>query len=130
MKEEEYHEFYKPVAKVLKERETFIQCNLTTASEKLLTAEDLFKQYEEQLKTARINAQAIITQSEKEAKDKVAIDIGQARIDATRLIEQTNKKLEAQESIAIEQLDMEVEELSYLIEEKLLGEKMLSDSPV
>jgi len=63
--------FYKPVSKVLDERESYINGNLTQASEKLTKADELYKQYDEQLKTARANAQSIIAQSEKEAKDVV-----------------------------------------------------------
>ena len=79
--------FYKPVSKVLDERENFISGNLAEASEKLTTAEDLYKQYDEQLKTAKVNAQSIIAKSEKEAKDVVAVEIHQARKDATDLID-------------------------------------------
>jgi len=82
--------FYKPVAKALEERETNISTNLAEASEKLLKADELYKQYDEQLKTARIDAQAIIAQSEKQAKDIVADEIAQAREDASKLIQQTN----------------------------------------
>ena len=65
--------FYKPVSKVIDERETFISGNLTQASEFLIKADELYKEYDEQLKTARISAQAIIAKSEKEAKDAVAL---------------------------------------------------------
>jgi F-type H+-transporting ATPase subunit b len=41
--------FYKPVSIVLEERETLINTNLASASEKLLKADELCKQYEEQL---------------------------------------------------------------------------------
>ena len=57
--------FYKPVSKVIDDRETYINDNLTTASEKLIKADELYNEYDEQLKTARVNAQAIIAQSEK-----------------------------------------------------------------
>ena len=60
--------FYKPVGKVLEERETTISTNLADASDKLLKADELYKQYDEQLKTARSNAQSVIAKSEKEAK--------------------------------------------------------------
>ena len=46
--------FYKPISKVLEERETLINTNLATASEKLLKADELCKQYEEQLKEAKM----------------------------------------------------------------------------
>jgi F-type H+-transporting ATPase subunit b len=117
--------FYKPVSKVIDERETYINGNLTTASESLIKADELYKEYDEQLKTARVNAQAIIAQSEKEAKDTVALEIDQARKDATQLIERTNKELEAQKSVALEQLETQVDELSQLINEKLLGKEVV-----
>lgn len=117
--------FYKPVAKVIDEREAYINGNLTTASEKLIKADELYSEYDEQLKTARVNAQAIIAASEKEAKDVVALEINQARQDATKLIEQTNKELEAQKSLALQQLETQVDELSQLIKEKLLGKEVV-----
>ena len=117
--------FYKPVSKVLDEREAYISGNLTQASEKLITADELYKQYDEQLKTARINAQTIVAESEKEAKDIVALEIAQARKDAANLIEQTNKELEAQKSLALQKLETQVDELSQLIKEKLLGKEVV-----
>ena len=117
--------FYKPVAKILEDRETFISTNLAQASEKLVTTDELYKQYDEQLKEARTSAQSVIAQSEKEAKDIVALEITQARKDATSLIEQTNKELEAQKSVALQQLETQIDDLSALIKEKLLGKVVL-----
>ena len=117
--------FYKPVSKVIDERETYITGNLSQASEKLVKADELYKQYDEQLKTARLNAQGIIASSEKEAKDAVALEIGQARTDAANLIAQTNKELEAQKSLALEKLETQVDVLSQLIKEKLLGKEVV-----
>merc|ERR1712100_834715 len=116
--------FYKPVAKVLEDRETFISTNLAQASEKL-KADELFTQYEEQLKEARSGAQSVIAESEKEAKEIVAQEISQARKDATNLIEQTNKEIEAQKTLALQQLETQVDALSDLIKEKLLGKVTL-----
>jgi F-type H+-transporting ATPase subunit b len=117
--------FYKPVSKVLDDRELYISGNLTQASEKLIKADELYKQYDEQLKTTKVAAQATIAQAEKEAKDAVALEIGQARTDAAKLIERTNKELEAQKSLALEQLETQVDELSQLIKEKLLGKEVV-----
>ena len=117
--------FFKPVSKVIDERETYINGNLTTASEKLIKADELYNAYDEQLKTARVNAQAIIAKSEKEAKDVVAVEIDQARQDAAKLIEKTNKDLEAQKSLALQQLETQVDELSQLIKEKLIGKEVV-----
>ena len=117
--------FYKPVAKVLEERETGISTNLADASDKLLKADELYKQYDEQLKMARSSAQSVISKSEQEAKEIVASEINQARQDATNLIQQTNKELEAQKSLALQKLETQVDELSQLIKEKLLGKQVI-----
>ena len=117
--------FYKPVSKVLDDREVYISGNLTQASDKLIKADELYKQYDEQLKTAKVNAQATIAKAEKEAKDSVALEIGEARADAAKLIERTNKELEAQKSTALAQLETQVDELSQLIKEKLLGKEVV-----
>lgn len=117
--------FYKPVTSALEDREAFISGNLTEAAEKLLKADDLYKQYDEQLKSARENAQLIISESEKEAKDIVALEINQARVDAANLIEQTNQELETQKSLALKKLELQVDELSQLIKEKLLGKEVI-----
>ena len=117
--------FYKPVSKVLEDREEYISGNLTQASDKLIKADELYSQYDEQLKTAKINAQATIAKAEKEAKDSVALEIGEARADAAKLIERTNKELEAQKSTALAQLETQVDELSQLIKEKLLGKEVV-----
>jgi len=117
--------FYKPVSKVIDERETYINGNLTQASDKLIKADELYKEYDEQLKAARVNAQAVIAKAEKEAKDVVALEITEARADAAKLIDKTNKELEAQKSLALEQLETQVDELSQLIKEKLLGKEVV-----
>jgi F-type H+-transporting ATPase subunit b len=117
--------FYKPVAKVIDERETYINGNLTQASEKLIKADELYKEYDEQLKAARVSAQSVIAQSESEAKAVVTKEITEARADAARLIEKTNKELEAQKSVALEKLESQVDELSELIKETLLGKEVV-----
>ena len=117
--------FYKPVSKVIDDRGEYINGNLTTASEKLIKADELYSQYDEQLKTARVSAQAIIAQSEKEAKDVVAAEINEARKDASKLIERTNRELEDQKTLALEQLESQVDDLSQLIKEKLLGKEVV-----
>jgi len=117
--------FYKPVSKIIDERENYISGNLAQASEKLVKADELYSQYDEQLKTARVSAQTVIAQSEKEAKDAVALEITQARADAAKLIDKTTRDLEAQKALALEKLETQVDELSQLIKEKLLGKEVV-----
>jgi F-type H+-transporting ATPase subunit b len=115
--------FYKPVSTVLEERETLINTNLSSASEKLLKADELCKQYEEQLKEAKTSAQSVIATAESEAKEIVSQEVAQARKDAAKLIDQTNLELEAQKKLALQQLETQIDELSQLIKENLLGKQ-------
>jgi F-type H+-transporting ATPase subunit b len=117
--------YYKPVGTLLEERETLISSNLTNASERLLKADELYQQYDEQLKDARKNAQSVILVAETEAKGIVASEIAQARKDAASLIDKTNRDLEAQKNLALEKLETQVDELSDLIKEKLLGKEVI-----
>jgi F-type H+-transporting ATPase subunit b len=117
--------FYKPITKVLEDRETMISTNLTNASERLLKADELYQQYDEQLKSARLEAQQIVDAAEKEAKEIVASEIDQARKDAANLIKKTTNELEAQKVLALEKLETQVEEFSQLIKEKLLGKEVM-----
>jgi F-type H+-transporting ATPase subunit b len=117
--------YYKPVSTLLEERETLISSNLTNASERLLKADELYQQYDEQLKDARKNAQGVILVAETEAKAIVASEIAQARKDAASLIDKTNRDLEAQKNLALEKLETQVDELSNLIKEKLLGKEVI-----
>ena len=117
--------YYKPVGTLLEERETLISNNLTNASERLLKADELYQQYDKQLKDARNKAQGIIQAAETEAKEIVASEIAQARKDAASLIDKTNRDLEAQKNLALEKLETQVDELSDLIKEKLLGKELI-----
>ena len=83
------------------------------------------RQYDEQLKDARNKAQGIIQVAETEAKEIVASEIAQARKDAASLIDKTNRDLEAQKNLALEKLETQVDELSDLIKEKLLGKEVI-----
>jgi len=85
----------------------------------------LCKQYEEQLKEAKVGAQSAITNAETEAKEIVAQELDQARKDAAGLVTQVNKQLDAQKELALKQLESQIDELSQLIKEKLLGKQAI-----
>nr|WDA98908.1 ATP synthase CF0 B' subunit [Sciadococcus taiwanensis] len=113
--------FYKPVMKVLDERENYIQTNLESASEALKEAEKLSIQYEEELAKARKDAQNLIKNSQQEAQSIVAQEIMEAQNDANRLIEESTKQLNGQKEAALEDLEHHVETLSEQIYNKILA---------
>lgn len=118
--------FYKPVTKVLDERDEYIRTTLTTASSMLVKADDLAAQYETDLSEARRDAQSKIASSQKEAQSIVSKDIKEAQINAEKLITEASKQLNAQKEEALKALEDQVETLSDQIKAKLLSTQSLT----
>lgn len=118
--------FYKPVAKVLNERDEYIRLNLTEASETLSKAESMTKQYELDLAQERRNAQTIITSAQEKAQEIVAVEIAQAQKDTQQLVAEATSQLESQKEKALKALEDQVSVLSEKIKDKILTTKMSS----
>nr|BDA98850.1 ATP synthase CF0 B' subunit [Chroomonas debatzensis] len=113
--------FYKPVAKVLDERDEFIRSNLSQASEMLSRAEAITKKYEQELTQERRESQIIITSAQKEAQDIVAMEIKQAQKDTEQLVNEATNQLNSQKEKALKALEEQVTTLSEQIKAKLLS---------
>lgn len=113
--------FYKPVSRVLDERNSYIRNSLESASNVLQEAEKLSMQYEEELAKARQEAQNLIKDSQKEAQLIVATEIAQAQNDANHLIEESTQQLNLQKEKALKNLEQHVVTLSEQIYNKLLS---------
>jgi F-type H+-transporting ATPase subunit b len=86
--------FYKPIGQVLDERDESIRKQLTEASEMLMKAESITKQYELDLAQERREAQTIITSAQKGAQEIVAMEIKQAYIYAiSRIMSRVKERL-------------------------------------
>nr|ARO91267.1 ATP synthase CF0 subunit B' [Rhodochaete parvula]ASK39654.1 ATP synthase CFO B' chain subunit II [Rhodochaete parvula] len=112
--------FYKPISKVLDEREEYIRKSLTQASENLLKADDLAFRYEQDLATARKEAQEIISKSKKEAQGIVASRLQEAQKEAETLLLNAVNQLNIQKNNALTTLETQVDVLSDQIKAKLL----------
>jgi len=113
--------FYKPVAKILDDRDEYIRNSLTTASASLNKADQLTLQYEQELADARKEAQELIRSSQKEAQEIVLVKIKEAQQNAELLISEASQQLILQKEQAIKTLEDQVETLSDQIKAKLLG---------
>jgi F-type H+-transporting ATPase subunit b len=117
--------FYKPVSKVIDDREKYINDNLRTASQKLIEADELYSQYEEFLQTARNSATRFLDQAKKEATDVVNAELKEARKDAENLVKKRDKELEDLKTLTIEKIEYQVGDLSRLIKRKILGDELM-----
>nr|YP_009313497.1 ATP synthase CF0 subunit II [Galaxaura rugosa]SCW21751.1 ATP synthase CF0 subunit II [Galaxaura rugosa] len=113
--------FYKPVTKILDDRDEYIRNSLTTASASLNKADELTLKYEQELADARKAAQELIRLSQKEAQEIVLLKIKEAQKEAELLISEASQQLILQKEEAIKTLEDQVQTLSDQIKIKLLG---------
>nr|BDA99292.1 ATP synthase CF0 B' subunit [Cryptomonas sp. NIES-3952] len=118
--------FYKPISQVLDERDESIRKQLTEASEMLMKAENITKQYELDLAQERREAQTIIASAQKGAQEIVALEIKQAQKDTEQLVTEATNQLNSQKEKALKALEEQVNTLSEQIKNKLINKQLVS----
>jgi F-type H+-transporting ATPase subunit b len=113
--------FYKPLTKVLDDRDNYIRTNTLEAKERLAKAERLTQEYEQQLAEARRQSQATLEAAQVEAKNITAQKIAEAQQEAQAQREKASAEIEQQKQEAMRSLEQQVDALSRQILEKLLG---------
>jgi F-type H+-transporting ATPase subunit b len=117
--------FYKPLTKALDERDNYIRSNEAQARERLSKAEQLAKQYEQQLAEARKESQAIIMAAQADAKKIADEQIAEALKESQAQREQATQEIEQQKQQAFAALEQQVGALSQQILQKLLGPQLV-----
>lgn len=116
--------FYKPVGKMIDDRDEYIRSNSLGAEERLAQAQKLTKQFEADLADTRRQAQAVIAQAKADAQ-KIASDrIAEAQQVAQAEREKASQEIEQQKQTAFSTLEKEVDALSHQILTKLLGAEL------
>jgi F-type H+-transporting ATPase subunit b len=118
--------FYKPLTKVLDERDDYIRSNEMGARERLAKAEQLAKQYEQQLADTRRQSQALIANAQADAQKIGAQKIAEAQQEAVAKREQASLEIGQQKQEALQSLETQVDELSRQILEKILGQQLVN----
>lgn len=113
--------FFKPLMKAIDERNDYIRRNQIEAQERLSKAENLAKQYQEELAETRRQSQAVIAAAQADAQKIVAAKIAEAQEQSRLQREQAQKELDQQKQEAMNALEREVDSLSRQILSKLLG---------
>jgi F-type H+-transporting ATPase subunit b len=110
---------YNPLLTIIEERKEYILTNLGKASEILAEANQLTKQYEQELASVRKEAQLEIANSQKIHKEilEIELNISQKYID--NLLDTIQKDLVSKKTIALNSLDDIVQSLCADIETRL-----------
>ncbi len=117
--------FYKPLTKVLDERDEYIRNNEADARKQLSKTQELAEQYEQQLADARKKSQEILQQAQEDAKKITAQKITEAQQEVQAQKTQVAGELQQQKDAALATLEQQVDSLSHQILEKLLGPELV-----
>jgi len=115
--------FFKPVGKVVEEREGYVNTSRFEAKEKLAEVQRLEADLKNQLKDARQAAQKVINEAEEDSANlyKEALALATAEANASR--EEARREIDSQRDTALNQLKSEADQLGELIVSRLLEVK-------
>ena len=115
--------FFRPVGRVVEDREGYIKTSRAEAKEKLLQVEKLEKELKEQLKTARQAAQKLVNDAEQDSDKLYREALALANSEANALREQARKEIDSQRESALNKLKTDADKLGDLIVQRLLAVK-------
>ena len=115
--------FFKPVGRVVEEREDYVNTSRAEAKRKIAEVEQLETELKNQLKEARLEAQKVILEAEQDSENlyKEALALANAEANASR--EKARREIDSQRDEALNQLKSEADNLGDLIIERLLAKK-------
>jgi F-type H+-transporting ATPase subunit b len=113
--------FYKPITKVLDDRDNYIRTSKVDARERLAKAERLTLEFEQQLADARRQSQAVVVAAQDDAKKIAGQKVAEAQKEAQMQREQAAAEIEQQKQEAMRSLELQVDALSRQIKDKVLG---------
>ena len=115
--------FFKPVGKVVEEREDYVLTSRAEAKKKLAEVDKLETDLKNQLKGARQAAQKVIAEAEADSDKlyKEALSLANSEANASR--EKVRREIDSQRESALNQLKSDADKLGDLIVQKLLAAK-------
>ncbi|WP_269621796.1 F0F1 ATP synthase subunit B' [Prochlorococcus marinus] len=115
--------FFKPVGRVVEEREDYVTTSRAEAKKKLAEVSKLEVDLKKQLKEARQAAQQVITEAEEDSEKLYREALALATSEANASREQARREIDTQKNQALKQLNSDAEKLGDLIVKRLLAAK-------
>ena len=114
------HFLFKPVNRILAERQTAVDKSLTEAEEAKASAEAAQAEYAEKLAAAKDEAAVMLRNAARRAQQREDEIISQAKAEAAGIMQQNQAELEREKRRAESQLRSEVSGLAVLVAEKVV----------
>ena len=118
---------WKPLLKMLEDRENLIKSSLEDAEKAKLELQRLNEESEKMLNKARSDAQEILTEGKATAEKVKEDTIAKAKIAADKIRDEAEKQINVEKEKAISEIKKEVVQISLSVAEKLIN-KNLSDA--
>ena len=115
--------FFKPVGRVVEEREDYMLKSQTEAKQKLAEVEKLEADLRNQLKDARKSAQKVITEAEEDSERLYKEALALANSEANASKENARREIDSQRESALNKLKSDADKLGDLIVQRLLAAK-------
>ena len=115
--------FFRPVGRVVEEREDYVLTSQTDAKQKLAEVEKLETDLRSQLKEARKSAQKVITEAEEDSDRLYKEALALANSEANASKENARLEINSQRESALNQLKSDADKLGDLIVKRLLAAK-------
>ncbi len=113
--------FYKPLGKVLDERNDYIRSGQLGSQERLEEVKKLTQEYELELSSARKEAQKVLATAQADAQKIAADQLAAAQQEAIAQRNEAAVQIEEEKKKALTSLEGDVDRLSRQMLEKLLG---------
>lgn len=113
-----------PINKMFETRKNEVETNLNEAQEANENAKKLQSEYNEQLRTARMQADEIVQKASKVASDKGEDIVKQAQEQANKIVSKAQADIEVQKKQAMEDVRGEISDIAVALASKIIKEDM------
>ncbi|EAX47445.1 ATP synthase F0, B subunit [Thermosinus carboxydivorans Nor1] len=115
---------YKPLMQALADRQARIAESIAAADRERAAAEELRREYQQQLAEARTQAQAIVEKAMKLAEQTKEQILEEARAEHARLLKEAQAEIARERERALAQMKNEVVSLSIAAATKIIGQNL------
>ncbi|MCL6561339.1 MAG: F0F1 ATP synthase subunit B [Firmicutes bacterium] len=119
---------YKPILKVLEERQKYVASNIEQAERQRAEAEKIKAEFEAEMRRAREEAQQIIERATKASEEQAQAIMEAAKEEANRLKEGAMADIEREKEKALAELKDQVANLAVLVASKVIRDGLTVDA--
>ncbi|MHB1405923.1 MAG: F0F1 ATP synthase subunit B [Desulfitobacteriaceae bacterium] len=115
---------WKPLMKIMDDRRKFIADSLAQAEKEREQAEQIKREYLEEMRQARQEAQEVIAKATKLSEERASEILAQARAEAEKMKQAALVDLERERDRAIADVQAQVSDMSVAVAEKIIRQKL------